>query len=253
MKTQSLMGFKCRKPKIQSCLLFSLPLSMRSPFLLSQTMASCRDPEAATRKNIPVPVSTTQDQTGQVKIIRMAYLKLQREKLHRTSKKKTPRKDRQPLLSLKNLLAKHLRWGEKVCALKFSIANSLIVKKLCCVHVCRGHTKNECARPWDMAGLSPTSLILLGSTSLWQAGSLKSRGWCCWPVSSAASGADDFSHGICAQTWGGALSLSPGVAWAGAKLCIPCNSQPAWRRSHHSLTLYWPHSAFSSNLWCLWG
>lgn len=114
MKTQSLMGFKCRKPKIQSCLLFSLPLSMRSPFLISQTMASCRDPEAATRKNILAPVSTTQDQTGQVKTIRMAYLKLQREKLHRTSKKKTSRKGRQPLLSPKILLPKHLRLGQNV-------------------------------------------------------------------------------------------------------------------------------------------
>lgn len=113
----------------------------------------------------------------------------------------------------------------------------------------QGHTKNECAGPWDVADLSPTSLtiILLGSTSLWQAGSLKSRGWHCWHVSSAASGEDDFSHSttrsVCAQTWGDAPLLSPGMVWAGAKLCIPCNSQLTWRRSDHSLTLYWPHSA----------
>lgn len=71
MKTQSLMGFKCRKPKTQSRPLFFLPLFMRSQFLISQSMASCRDPEATTRKSVLAPVSPKQDRTGQEKIIRV--------------------------------------------------------------------------------------------------------------------------------------------------------------------------------------
>lgn len=130
------------------------------------------------------------------------------------------------------------------------------------VHVCRGHTKNKRACPWDVADLSPTSwtLILLGRTSLWQAGSLKSRSWCCCHVSSAASGASDFSHGIthsvCAQTWEDGPSLSPGMVWAGAELCIPVTLSP---HEEEVITL-WDSTGliqlqvftFLHKLWCLW-
>lgn len=110
-------------------------------------MASCRDPEAATRKNILAPVNTTQEQTSEVKIIRMPYLKLQREKPHKTNKKKTSRKgSKKTLLSLKNLLPKHLRLGENIwnsgCALKFSIAQ--LWRSCECPCVQRAHKEWAC-------------------------------------------------------------------------------------------------------------
>lgn len=128
MKTQSLMGFKCRKPKTQSRPLFFLPLFMRSPFLISQSMASCRDAEAATRISVLAPVSTKQDQTGQGKIIRVVSWCYKERNFVEPARKRHPENAGNLFCLLKNLLLKCLRkrrldenvWYSE-CALKFSI------------------------------------------------------------------------------------------------------------------------------------
>ena len=260
MKTQSLMGFKCRKPKIQSRPLFSLPLFMRSPFFISQTMASCRDPEAATRKSILAPASTKQDQTGQGKIIRVVSQSYKERNFVEPARKRCPENAGNLSCPLKNLMHKHLRkrrpdenvWNSE-CALKFSIVackqldcNGIVCA---CVHVCvqRMRSRRGSLHTQDAADLSSTSLtlILLASNLLQQAGSLKREGWHRWHLScTPASVAKDFSCSITrtasAQTSGGGPLFSPGPLWAAPELCIPCNSQPTWRGSDHSLTLHWP-------------
>lgn len=109
MKTQSLMGFKRRKPKIQSRPLFSLPLFMRSRFLISQTMASCRDPEAVTRKRVLAPASTKQDQTGQEKIITVVSQSYKERNFIDPARKRHPENAGNLSCPFKNLMHKHLR------------------------------------------------------------------------------------------------------------------------------------------------
>lgn len=159
MKTQSLMGFKCRKPKIQSRPLFSISLFMRSPFLISQTMALCRDPEAATRKNVLAPASTNWPRENN----QSGFLKLQREKLCRTGKKKDVQKMQATFLVPSKIWRISIREkGDqmKMCEIvnvhwnsALLLVNSLMVMELC-VCVCTKDEKQErvpahagCGRP----------------------------------------------------------------------------------------------------------
>jgi len=60
---------------------------MRSPFLIAQTMASCRDPKAATKKSVLAAVNTGKAGSNWLrKNTHGGFLKLQRENLCRTIK-----------------------------------------------------------------------------------------------------------------------------------------------------------------------
>lgn len=252
---------------------------MRSPFLISQTMTSCWDPKAATRKSVLSPASTKQYQIDQEKIIRVLSQSYKERNFVEPARKRCPGNAGNLSCPLKNLMHKHLRkrrpdenvWNNE-CALKFGI---VACKQLACegiVRACvlacvqRMRSGRVSLHSQHVADLSSTNLtlFLLASPLLQWAGSLKREGWHHWRLSSTpASAANDFSHSITctasAQTSGGGPLFSPGPVWAAPKLCIHVVlSPPGEKVITCSPTLHWPclttdNSPFFKKLWHVWG
>lgn len=206
------MGFKCRKPKTQSRPLFFLPLFMRSPFLISQSMASCRDPEATTRKSVLAPVSPKQDRTGQEKIIRV--LSWSYKERNSVEWKRCSENAGNLSWPLKNLMHKNSgkRKLEKLCEIvnvqwnsALWLVNSLILMELfmsACMRACVRRMRSR-REPLHM-----------------QDGSLKRVGWHHWHRSSTPASAENqlfsqrYSYCLCldlgrwpfVQSWCGVSS-----------------------------------------------
>lgn len=148
MKTQSLMGFKCRKPKIQSRPSFPSPYSWGHHFS-SHRPWHC----AGILRQPPEKVFLLlQAQTGQEKIIRVASWSYKERSFVEPARKRCPENAGNLSCPLKNLTHKHSRkrrLDENVwnCerALKFSIVpcKQLDGNGIMCVCVYKGWEAGE--------------------------------------------------------------------------------------------------------------